>query len=52
MNMFRRPNFLDDDINAMMDERAANYTEGNLYHTSAVYQAKAGDNITYFLSGG
>ena len=52
LNMFMRPNFLDDDFHAMMDERASNYTEGNLYHTSAVYQATAGDNITYFLSGG
>jgi hypothetical protein len=50
-NMFMRPNFLDDDFHAMMDERASNYTEGNLYHTSAVYQATTGD-FTYFLSGG
>lgn len=51
LNMFMRPNFLDDDFHAMMDERASNYTEGNLYHSSAVYQAAAG-NISYFLSGG
>ena len=51
MNMFMRPNFLDDDFHAIMDQQATNYTEGNLYHTSAVYQATTGD-FTYFLSGG
>nr|MDU9043320.1 DUF3373 family protein [Candidatus Electrothrix aestuarii] len=51
MNMFMRPSFQDDIVNAMMDEQQSNYTEGNLYHSAAVYQAKAGD-ITYFISGG
>ncbi|MCI5212212.1 MAG: DUF3373 family protein, partial [Candidatus Electrothrix sp. ATG2] len=51
VNMFMRPNFLDDDFHALMDEQATNYTEGNLWHNSAVYQATTGD-FTYFLSGG
>ncbi len=46
LNMFQRPSFLDDDLNT-----GTNYTEGNIYHTSAVYESKL-NRFTYFVSGG
>jgi hypothetical protein len=52
VNMFTYPNFTDPIINAMAgDTSGFNYTEGNIYHTSAVYQDKIA-GLTYFVAGG
>ena len=52
MNMFSYPNFQDPIINAMApDLMGENHTEGNIYHTTAVYQDKVA-NFTYFVAGG
>ena len=52
VNMFNYPNFQDPIINAMAaDSMGDRYTEGNIYHTSAVYQDKI-SNLTYFIAGG
>ncbi len=45
-NMFMRPSFQDNTLNETI-----NRTDGNLYHTSAVYQAQT-NNFNYFISGG
>ena len=51
-NMFNYPNFQDPIINMMApDMMGVNRAEGNIYHTSAVYQDKVA-NFTYFLAGG
>lgn len=46
LNMFQRPAFLDDDFNA-----DANHTEGNIYHTSTVYESRF-KHFSYFAAGG
>jgi len=52
MNMFNYPNFQDPIINAMApSQMGINRAEGNIYHTSAVYQDKVA-NLTYFIAGG
>ena len=52
VNMFTYPNYQDPITNAMAaDTNGFNYTEGNIYHTSAVYQDKVSD-FTYFVAGG
>jgi hypothetical protein len=51
-NMFQRPAFASDSVNAMMEQLVGpNRTEGKIYHTSLVYQNKVSD-FNYFLSGG
>jgi hypothetical protein len=52
INMFNYPNFQDPIINAMASSSFGPlYTEGNIYHTSAVYQDKISE-FTYFIAGG
>jgi hypothetical protein len=53
INMFNYPNFQDPIIDAMAADAFGmeNSTEGNIYHTSAVYQDKVA-NFTYFIAGG
>jgi len=52
LNMFNYPNFQDPIINAMApNSMGENRAEGNIYHTSAVYQDKVA-NLTYFVAGG
>ena len=51
MNMFTYPNFQDPIINAMTpDVMGPNYTEGNIFHTSAVYMDKF-QGLNYFVAG-
>ncbi|WP_420209517.1 DUF3373 family protein [Candidatus Electronema sp. JC] len=51
-NMFQRPDFASDAVDAMMEQLAGpNRTEGKIYHSSLVYQSKVSD-FNYFLSGG
>ncbi len=52
INMFNYPNFQDPIINAMAPtQMGINRNEGNIYHTTGVYQDKVSD-FTYFLAGG
>ncbi|MCI5222747.1 MAG: DUF3373 family protein [Candidatus Electrothrix sp. AR4] len=51
LNIFNRPNFQDDDMHDVLDEHLTNQTEGNIYHSAAVYQAKT-NNFNYFIAGG
>jgi hypothetical protein len=51
VNMFNYPNFQDPILNAEALAGNNQVTEGNIYHTSAVYMDKI-SNFNYFLSGG
>ena len=51
VNMFAYPDFQDYYIESLQEQALTNYTEGNIYHTSAVYQDKI-NNLNYFLAAG
>jgi hypothetical protein len=52
MNMFNYPNFQDPIINGMAPTKmGTNRTEGNIYHTSAVFMDKVA-GLNYFIAGG
>ena len=52
LNMFNYPNFQDPIINASAPlQNGPRITEGNIYHTSALYEDKV-SNLNYFLAGG
>jgi hypothetical protein len=52
LNMFQRPSFQEPLFNIWADQNiGTNYTDGKVYHTTAVYQNRV-HAFTYFLSGG
>ena len=52
LNMFNYPNFQDPIINQLAPQQfGINRTEGNIYHTTGVYEDKI-SNFNYFVAGG
>ena len=52
LNMFQRPAFQEPFLNVWADQAlGSNFTDGKVYHTTAVYQNTV-ERFTYFLSGG
>ncbi len=52
LNMFNYPNFQDPIIDAFAAQQMGErITEGNIYHTSALYEDKIA-NLNYFIAGG